>query len=94
MHEGQRIKNSVSSDTMIAIWPRGEGVPDTRLELAPGNWYDIEKADVGLLKVYVEGNRFRVKRNNGEWQAWQDLPAGTKTFSPADSEISVFQTDL
>jgi hypothetical protein len=95
MHEGQRLKNSTGSDTVMTVWPRGVDVPDTRVDLMPGNWYDVEKADLGLLKVYVEGNRFRVKRNNEtSWQAWQDLPAGTKTFTPADSDITYFQTDL
>jgi hypothetical protein len=95
MHEGQKLKNSTGSDTVMTVWPQGLDVPDSAIDLDIGQTYTVEKTDVGKLKLEIVATRFRVKRNNeSSWQAWQELEAGSKTFTPADSDITYFQNQL
>jgi hypothetical protein len=95
MHAGQKFYNSNGSDNNVIVWPQGVDVPDTRVDLIPGgDSYKVLKEDVNQLKIYVEASRFRVKKNGGSWEGWQVLPSGEKTFSPADTDTTYFQTDL
>jgi hypothetical protein len=94
MHAGQKLKNSTGSDTVMTVWPQGADVNDSAVVLDVGQTYTVTKEDVGTLKLNIVASRFRVKRNDGDWQAWQELEAGEKTFSPADSTITYFQNEL
>jgi hypothetical protein len=95
MKVGQKLYNSNSSDTDIVVWPQGVDVPDTRVVLTPGgDSYKVLEEDMGKLRVVVEGSRFRAKKDGGSWGSWQDLPAGSKEFTPGDSKTTYWQTEL